>query len=120
MFDDSDYTDFNAVFQTNYSLRVEVCNILRDWGTRKASPPRPELGICFNLKMLYPNYTFGEFVGMQSMSWPLHKHKGLIYTNLPVCDQGHSLKWENPARLDLCLFLADVLTTNQLKGTNNG
>lgn len=117
MFNDINYTDFNAVFQTHYSLRVEVCDILRDWGTAKTTPPRPELGICFNLKLLYPKYTFSKFVCKQAMSWPLHKHKGLMYTNLPVCDQGHVSKWENSARLDLCLFLADILSTNRLGST---
>lgn len=115
----AEWNDFNEIFKTEYSLRIEVCRRLRDWGTSEASPPAPEVGICFNLKLLYPDYTFGKFVCKHAMNWSLHKHNGLEYTNLPVCDRGHERKWDNPARLDLCLFLADVLETNQLRGTPN-
>lgn len=105
--------DFNEVFLTNHVLRKQVAKTLQSWGLDE-KPERPELGICFNLKMLYPNYRFDLFVMCQSMNWSQHKMAGKASTAFPVCDSGYSSrKWQNPQRLDLCRFLSQLLSSEQ-------
>ncbi len=101
--------DFNQVFLTNPALRKQVAETLRDWGLGE-KPERPELGVCFNLKLLYPDYRFDQFVRYQSLDWPHHKTKGKTLTSFPIRDIGfNGRKWQNPERLDLCRYLAKLL-----------
>lgn len=99
--------DFNEVFLTNAPLRKQVTATLNSWAEGK-NPPSQFLGICGNLKKLYPEYWFGHFVTQQSLQWP--NHRTGQPTSFPICDLGFTKdRWKNPERLDLCRFLANLL-----------
>lgn len=105
--------DFDQIFKTNHALRKQVAQTLQSWAEGE-KPERPELGICFNLKMLYPNYRFDLFIMYQSMNWSQHKMGGKASTAFPICDLGYSgCKWQNPKRLDLCRYLAKLLLNSE-------